>query len=162
GDPSVTLSDLVQTYDGAPKPVSVTTDPPGLRVELVYDGSAEPPSEPGSYTVWGIVMDPLFPVIAKDTLTISPAITNVTAPRAGTYRAGQALEFSVAYCGDVSVATNRGIPSLSLRIGESLVAALYVGGDQTNLLVFSYTIQEGDRGDLAMPEMISLNGAAIQ
>jgi hypothetical protein len=162
GGATVTLLDLVQTYDGEPKPVTVATAPPGLPVALFYDGSALPPSEPGSYTVWGLVLDPFFPVLAKDILTISPAITNITAPPAGTYRVGQTLEFSVAYCGDVSVSTNEGIPSLSLRIGESLVEAVYTGDEQTSVLVFRYTIQEGDRGEVVMPEIISRNGATIQ
>jgi len=162
GDATVTLLDLVQTYDGEPKPITVATDPPDLPVALFYDGSVLPPSEPGSYTVWGLVLDPFFPVLAKDILTISPAITNIVAPPAGTYRAGQTLEFSVAYCGDVLVDTNEGIPSLSLRIGESLVEAVYTGGEQTSVLVFRYTIQEGDSGEVVMPEIISRNGATIQ
>ena len=161
-EPTVTLLDLVQTYDGEPKPVTAFTDPPGLPIALLYDGNVLPPSEPGSYTVWGLVLDPLFPIIAKDILTISPTITNITAPAPGTYQAGQTLEFSVAYCGDVSILTNDGVPSLSLRIGESLVEAIYTGGAQTNLLVFSYTIREGDSGEVVMPEIISLNGASIQ
>ena len=159
---TVTLGKLVQIYDGGPKPVSVVTDPPDIPVIVSYDGSLEPPSAPGSYTVWGIVLDPLLPAMAKDTLTISPAITNVIAPADGTYGAGQSLQFAVAYCGNVSVLTNEGVPSLSVRIGDSLVEATYRGGDQTNLLVFTYTIQPGDDGIVIMPESISLNGAAIQ
>src|SRR5262245_25974580 len=93
-EPSVTLLGLVQTYDGEPKPVTVFTDPPNLAVALLYDGSVIPPTEPGSYTVLGVILDPIFPVVAKDILTISPAVTNITAPAPGTYRAGQTLEFS--------------------------------------------------------------------
>jgi hypothetical protein len=159
---TITLGDLVQTYDGEPKAVTVSTDPQDMPVSVIYDGSLEPPSEPGSYTVWGIVEDPLFPVIAKDTLTISPVLTNVSVPLDGTYGTGELLEFDIAYCGNVSVLTNHGVPSLSLRIGDSLVDAAYAGGEQTNLLVFTYTVQPGDNGAVLMPETISLNDASIQ
>jgi hypothetical protein len=159
---TVTLTNLDQKYDGQPKVVSVVTDPPDLLVSVLYDGSPEPPSQPGSYTVWGVVLDPLFPAIAKNTLTISPVITNVAAPPDGTYGIGETLQFAVAYCGNVTVLTNAGAPSLSLQIGDSLVEATYEGGDLTDQLIFTYTIQSGDNGTLIMPEAISLNGSAIQ
>jgi len=55
---TVTLSSLTQTYDGAAKPVSVVTDPTNLAVSVTYDGSANAPTNAGSYTVVGTITDP--------------------------------------------------------------------------------------------------------
>jgi len=54
---TITLGGLVQPYDGNPKSVSVTTDPPGLAVTLTYDGSPTAPSAKGSYAVAAIISD---------------------------------------------------------------------------------------------------------
>ena len=56
----ITVSDLVQTWDGLPKPVSVTTDPPGLDVLVTYDGDDEAPADVGPYTVEVAIIDPNY------------------------------------------------------------------------------------------------------
>ena len=43
------MSDLSAVYDGTPKAVTATTDPPGLGVIITYAGSSTPPTNPGSY-----------------------------------------------------------------------------------------------------------------
>ncbi|MES2695792.1 MAG: MBG domain-containing protein [Verrucomicrobiota bacterium] len=48
---SMVFDGLIQTYDGAPKPVSVLTVPGGVSVSVTYDGSPVPPTAAGSYTV---------------------------------------------------------------------------------------------------------------
>ena len=54
---SVALSDLVQAWDGTPRPVTVTTTPAGLDTLVTYDGSTTPPSAVGSYAVTATVTD---------------------------------------------------------------------------------------------------------
>ena len=54
---SVAFSNLVQSYDGSPKPVIATTAPAGLTVDLTYDGSSRPPTRIGSYRVVGTIND---------------------------------------------------------------------------------------------------------
>ena len=56
----ITVSDLVQTWDGLPKPVSVTTDPPGLDVLVNYDGDEEDPADVGPYNVEVAIIDPNY------------------------------------------------------------------------------------------------------
>nr|MCU0782169.1 MBG domain-containing protein [Akkermansiaceae bacterium] len=68
---TVTLGNLAQTYDGLPKPVSVTTDPPGLAVAVTYDGSDTPPTEVGEYAVVATVTDPNYLGSASGTLVIT-------------------------------------------------------------------------------------------
>jgi hypothetical protein len=43
----ITLGDLAQTYDGTPRSVTVTTTPPGLAVDVTYNGVSDNPRECG-------------------------------------------------------------------------------------------------------------------
>jgi hypothetical protein len=76
---TVTLGNLVVTYDGTPKPATATTNPSGLAVTITYNGSSTPPTLPGSYTVVASVNDPNYVGSATGTLVIS-GITFVTSP----------------------------------------------------------------------------------
>ena len=70
GAASVTLSGLSQTYDGSPKPVSVSTDPEGLSVSVTYGGSAQAPSAAGTYDVAATVTDQNYQGGTTGTLAI--------------------------------------------------------------------------------------------
>ena len=67
----VSLSGLDAIFDGTPKAASVVTDPPGLAVNLTYDGLAEAPSVAGSYEVLAVIDDPNYSGSASGTLVIS-------------------------------------------------------------------------------------------
>jgi len=72
GSATVSLGDLTQTYNGSPRPVTVTTDPPGLAVSVTYNGSSSSvPSEPGLYPVVAEVTDPNYQGGTSATLTIT-------------------------------------------------------------------------------------------
>ncbi len=79
----ITLGDLKQSYDGLPKPVSVTTNPTGLPVKLTYDGSVYPPTEIGTYEVRATVVSPNYTGWTCGTLRIedctSPVIKKLKA-----------------------------------------------------------------------------------
>lgn len=64
------INNLVQTYDGTAKSVSVTTTPLGLSVNLTYNGLANAPTNVGSYTVIGIINDPNYQGSATNLLVI--------------------------------------------------------------------------------------------
>ncbi|MCF7675247.1 MAG: S8 family serine peptidase, partial [Akkermansiaceae bacterium] len=55
---TVGLSNLLQTYDGIPKAVTVTTVPANLAVAVSYGEFPAPPTEPGSYAVTATITDP--------------------------------------------------------------------------------------------------------
>lgn len=55
---TVSLSGLLQTHDGTPKPVTVSTAPSDLPVSITYDGSADAPAASGSYQVVATIIDP--------------------------------------------------------------------------------------------------------
>jgi autotransporter-associated beta strand protein len=74
-DAPVTVTGLYQAYDGTPKPVTVSTAPTGLTVQIKYDGKAEAPFLPGSYEVVVIVEDSNYAGTLTETLTITiPAL----------------------------------------------------------------------------------------
>ena len=70
---TITLGNLTQTYDGDPKPVTITTTPAGLATEVTYDGSPTAPTAAGSYAVEAVVTDPNYQGSASGTLVISKA-----------------------------------------------------------------------------------------
>ena len=66
----VTLSGLSQTADGTAKPVTATTDPAGLSVNITYDGTSAAPSAPGTYAVVATIASDLYEGSASATLTL--------------------------------------------------------------------------------------------
>jgi hypothetical protein len=70
----ITPADLARTYDGTPKPVTVTTTPSGLRVDISYAGSPTPPTNAGSYLVVATINDLSYQGSASDTLVIAQAL----------------------------------------------------------------------------------------
>jgi uncharacterized membrane protein YgcG len=71
----VHLDDLEQVADGGPKTVIVTTTPAGLATSVTYDGSAIPPSAPGSYAVMAQVVEPNHAGSASATLRLRSPVT---------------------------------------------------------------------------------------
>jgi endo-1,4-beta-xylanase len=70
---TVTLGSLSQTYNGTARSASATTTPVGLTVNLTYNGSANAPTNVGSYTVIGTISDANYQGSATDTLVIADA-----------------------------------------------------------------------------------------
>lgn len=76
---TVTLTNLSVTYDGLPKPVTVTTNPANRPVVVTYDGGYVVPGNPGSYSAVATVNDPNYQGSGSGTLVISPAPTTLNA-----------------------------------------------------------------------------------
>jgi predicted extracellular nuclease len=74
---NVAIENLVQTYTGDSIEVSVSTSPPDLAVEVLYAGSAVPPSDAGSYEVVVNVVEPGYVGSAVEQLTIEPAVAEI-------------------------------------------------------------------------------------
>ena len=73
----VSIANLAQTYDGAPKPVTVTTVPSGLGTTVTYNGSLIVPTGAGTYSISATVNDPVMSGSANATLVISKAVASV-------------------------------------------------------------------------------------
>ncbi|MFH0880653.1 MAG: MBG domain-containing protein, partial [Lentisphaerota bacterium] len=70
---SVVLGDLNQTYNGFPRPASATTEPPGLTVQLTYNGGTTTPVGAGSYAVTGAIQEAMYQGFQTGTLVVSKA-----------------------------------------------------------------------------------------
>ena len=69
-DASIVLAPLTQAYDGTPKPVTATTNPGGLTVNITYDGAAAAPSSPGAHSIVAAIDDPNYEGTVTTTLQI--------------------------------------------------------------------------------------------
>lgn len=67
---TVTLTNLLYVYDGAPKSATATTDPEDLRVIITYDGSETAPSAVGDYDVVATIRDFTYAGAITGTLSI--------------------------------------------------------------------------------------------
>ena len=77
----VTLSGLVQTYDGTPRVVTgASVLPAGLVVAITYNGSPTPPTLPGSYAIVGTIVDANYFGTATGTLVVSAFYVSRHAP----------------------------------------------------------------------------------
>lgn len=74
---TVSISNLNQIYDGTGKPVTATTDPAGLSVDVSYDGSTTAPTDAGSYEVIATIIEPNYQGGATDTLVIEKALATI-------------------------------------------------------------------------------------
>ncbi|MBO9733251.1 MAG: hypothetical protein J7623_31725, partial [Chitinophaga sp.] len=70
-----------------------------------------------------------------------PVITSVAVPPNDIYHTGEELHFNVFFNETVDAT---GTPSLDIIIGTTTRQATLVGGSGTNVLEFSYTVQNGD------------------
>jgi gliding motility-associated-like protein len=90
-----------------------------------------------------------------------PVITSVSVPVNGYYKAGDVLSFTVNFNETVRI-TNT--PTLPVTLNSSAVQATYVSGTNTNALVFSYTVQNGDMDmdGIAPAANLQLNSGTIK
>jgi len=77
---TVTLGGLYQAYDGAARPVTVTTVPAGLATTVTYGGSATVPVVPGNYAVSAVINDTNYTGQATGTEIIYATVLVKTAP----------------------------------------------------------------------------------
>jgi len=129
---TISLSNLNQTFDGNPKPVTVTTSPVGLTViTTTYNGSTTVPSAVGTYPVIASLNNSnytaapatgnlvisstaasIFITNLAQTYTGSPLPVTVTTNPVG-------LTYSVTYDGSATVPTNSGTYTVIATITQS-------------------------------------------
>ncbi|RFF32403.1 MBG domain-containing protein, partial [Wenzhouxiangella sediminis] len=172
---TVTLSNLTQTYDGATKPVSVSTTPAGLNVVVTYDGGTAAPVDAGSYSVAASIDEPDYSGSAGDTLVIESADQNIVFPAiadrsvddspftvSATADSGLAVSFSVI-SGPASVSGNQvtldGVP------GTVTIEAAQPGNNNWNAaptVQQSFQVTEGDAASIEAVSATTIGGQAGQ
>jgi len=78
-------SNLLYAFDGNPKAVTPTTNPPGLTVSVTYNSSTSAPSAIGSYNMVGTISGPNYSGSASATLVIQDPSTPVSSTGATTW-----------------------------------------------------------------------------
>jgi hypothetical protein len=74
----VVLNNLTVTFNGSPRPVTVTTTPAGLAVSVTYAGTNVVPTDAGTYAVTATINDGLYAGSLNGTLIINKALSTVT------------------------------------------------------------------------------------
>jgi hypothetical protein len=144
---SVTLGSLNQTYTGTAKPATVTTTPTGLTVSFTYNGSANVPTNAGSYTVIGTINDVNYQGSTTNTLVIAQASGSVTLGSLSQTYTGTAkpatatttptgLAVSFTYNGSANAPTNAG----SYTVIGTITDANYQGSATNTLVINAATL----------------------
>lgn len=124
---AVVIADLHAVYDGSARTVSVSTDPPGLPVDVTYNGSSTPPTNAGSYAVLATINHPDYRGTAAATLAIAKAMAPVVLENpniAVTYDGSAKTATAVTTPSDLPVViTYDGSPSAPVNAGNYAVVA---------------------------------------
>ena len=75
---TITFGDVNFTYDGTPKPVTVSTTPAGLAVSVTYATAPDAPTAAGSYAVVATISAANYTGSATTTLVIAQATQTIT------------------------------------------------------------------------------------
>jgi len=148
---TLTLDDLEQTWNGDPKPVTVTPDPAGVSYGVTYDGSTEPPSDVGEYAVVATIADDNYTGDdATGTLVISEADSETSIDSispSGSQTVGESYTVAVTVTGEsptgtvdvndgtggscqITLSGGSGSCSLtSTTVGSKTITATYSGDD---------------------------------
>ncbi len=144
---TVVLSGLDQVYDGTPRVIGASTVPPGLAVDLTYNGTPAAPVNAGSYAVAGTIRDPNYTGVANGSLVVAKAAqTIVFSPPADATFGGAPLVLAAS--------ASSGLPVTLLRVSGP---AVLVGNVLTLTGAGTVTVsanQPGDANRMAAPEVV--------
>ena len=147
---SVSLSQLVQTYDGTAKPVGVTTVPANLPVSVTYNGAANAPTNAGSYKVVATISNPNYFGSTTNMLVVNKAAAGVslanltqtyngTAKRVTASTTPASLTVVITYNGAANAPTNAG----SYKVVATINNPNYFGSTTNTLVVNKATAGVG-------------------
>ena len=151
------LSNLRQPYDGTARPVSVSTTPSGLTVNLTYSNasyavSSHAPTNTGNYTVIGTVNDPNYYGSATNTLIIG-TLTLYWATGSGNWDTSTNLTWK-----DTSAA---GVTNAYYQDGDSVIFDDSAGGSSLILVTNAVTVSPGGITASLTNKSYTISGGAI-
>lgn len=143
---TISLSNLTQTYDGNPKPVTVTTAPVGLTtITTTYNGSATIPSAVGSYSISSSLSNSNYTANpATGTLVISSSAANIYITNynnlvyngiAQTPTVTSAYSYDITYNGSSTAPTNVGSYTAIATINDGV----HTGADTVTMTIIKDT-----------------------
>lgn len=152
---AVTLGGLQTSYNGSPRPVTVTTDPPGLHAVVTYDGSPQAPVAAGVYEVVVLVDDSPYIGSAFGSLVINRAAPQITTlPEASPLAPGQTLGESVLTNGQADVPGTFlfATPGLVVPPGTASREVLFIPQDSSNYTSVTLSVE------VVVESVITLDG----
>lgn len=152
----LTLTNLAQTYDGNPKPVTVTTTPSGLPFAVTYDTLSDEPVNAGTYAVEANITAPNYQGTASNTLVVAKASQTITfAPPANATFGDVAFALSATASSGLTVSYQSSNPSVATVSGNTVTI---VGAGNTTITA----TQAGDTNHEAatdVPQPLTVNKA---
>ena len=145
---AITLSSLTQTFNGAPRAVTVATAPASLSVSVTYNGSETPPTNAGSYTIAATVSSETHTGSKSGTLVIAKAAQTITFPAPAPASLGDSpATLAATASSQLPVTYTSSNPSVATVNGAVLT---YVGLGTTSITA----AQPGDSNRLAAPNVV--------
>jgi autotransporter-associated beta strand protein len=177
---TVTLGNLNQTYNGSPKPVTVTTNPTPVTYSVTYAGSPTVPTNANTYAVVATVTQANYSGSASGSLVIAKASQTITFDalasvndEAASFALGATASsgLTVSYASsNTSVATVSGNMVALVGAGNTTITASQAGGTNYNAATdVPQTLTVTRANPLADPggsykvllnQSLSLNGSA--
>lgn len=137
--PPATVAIPAFSWAAAPGRPAVPAGRSDMGVAFDHSGSARTgPQAPGAFAAAGSVDPP--PVDPPPADTTQPTVLAVVPPRAGAYRPGAVLAFTLRFSEAVTVT---GRPRLAFMVGRVIQRAEYVSGSGTDRIVFRWTVPPG-------------------
>ncbi len=130
--------------------------PGAVQVYVTIDPDAFSDAKGGGVT--GFLKKDAWSFAASDIASISNVVAGSSD---GVYQVGQSVSILVEFSEPVTVT---GTPQLTLETGTTDRVATYASGSNSNELVFTYTVQDGDTNwdlDYASSSALDLNGGTI-
>jgi DNA/RNA endonuclease G (NUC1) len=139
---TVTLANLNQTYDGTPRPVTVSTTPANLAVAITYNGSASVPTDAGTYAALATVTNPNYMGTATGTLVIGKATATLTLTGLQQVYDGtpRVVTATTAPAGLTVAITYNGSTSAPVAPGTYTVVATITDPDYTDTVTDTLTV----------------------
>lgn len=139
---NIFITNLLQAYNGSPRPVTVTTNPTGLTYTVTYNGSATVPTNAGTYVVIATLVTP-FTGADTQTLVITKSIpvinwSNPASIPFGTALSGIQLNASSTVSGSFTYTPPSGTV---LNVGTQTLSVSFAPSDASNYNSASATVQ---------------------
>ncbi|HVU24626.1 MAG TPA: MBG domain-containing protein [Opitutus sp.] len=144
---------LTQTYDKTAKPVTVTTIPAGLTVNVTYGGAGSAPVNAGTYAVVATVAETNYSGSSSATLTINKAPQQITLTSTGTATPGHTVTLTAT--------ADSGLPvTLEVTQGNATLNGTTLTINAAGDIVVKAT-QVGDDNHLAATATLTINGQKL-
>ncbi len=141
----------------SPASIATLNDTDGITVISPLNGGTIRDQAGNTATVLTFPIPNTAAVLVDTTL---PSVVSVNSPPAGTYNAGDDLDFVVTFDDVVNVTNAGGFPRIQLNLTTGNVFATYVSGTGTNTITFSYEVTASDSHTGVIPNPTQIASTA--